>query len=73
MHFDHDRYITLSLACFGSYQDIIRETNAREHIFDFTVTLESTTYVCTQYIMVSDIIYVYYFLLIQYLSQYMWI
>jgi len=68
MHFDHDQYVTLSLTFFGIYQAIIRETNAREHTCDFTFTLESTTYVClcTRDTVLSHIIFVYYFLLIQY-------
>ena len=50
-------------ACFGSYRVIIRATNAKEHVYEFTVVLQNNTYasVCIQNVAALDTLYVYSF------------
>jgi hypothetical protein len=60
-------YIAASPTCFGSYRVIIRATNAKERVYEFTVALENTTCasVYIQNVVALDILYVYSLLLVQ--------
>jgi len=56
-------YHSIFQACFDWYRVIIRATNEKEHVYEFTVALENTTRasVCIQNVAALDILYVYSF------------
>jgi len=60
-------YVAVPATYSGSYQASIGQTNTREHMYEFTVTLESATYAfeCIRDVAALNIVHVCNFLLVK--------